>query len=167
MLKILHLAGAAGILGLFAIPAQAQQAKPAQCDVECTCWTPLVPSPVGSVVSSGGIVQASTATGYGPAPAGTPLNLGSQMTIGAASQANIVVGAQCNLDITSNSDVTVTEQCGQICVQVTQNTAPPVVAGGGALPLIILGTGAAVAAGIILLDDDDEGGGGGGRPASN
>jgi hypothetical protein len=159
MWRILPLALAAGMSALTAAPAQAADIT---CDVQCTCVTPKVGSPVGLIVSSGGIVQASTANGLGPAKAGTPLDIGGQLITGPASTAGVVVGTQCSLDIPPNSEMTITEQCGQICVQVTQNAAPPVVAGGGALPLIVLGTGAAIAGGILLLDDDDEG-----RPASN
>lgn len=130
---------------------------------ECTCLTPAGPEPIGSVVTSTDIVQASLggSTGLGPAPAGTALSLGSQLITGPAGTASIVVGTQCSLEILPNSEVTISQIGDNICVQVTQMAAPPVVARSGLGALILIGGG--VAAAIGLAEEED---GGGGVPAT-
>lgn len=132
----------------------------------CECRVPAgsAAGPIGQIVSAGGEVLASTPAGLELAAAGTDLYSGSQIIVGNDSAANISVGATCHLPLEANSETTIANTDGELCVRVskaaqviseeqtfgqTSQVTPPIV------PLLVIG---GTAAAVIAFGGGDDGG---------
>ncbi|RWD48761.1 hypothetical protein [Mesorhizobium sp.] len=146
-------------------------------DTSCTCTTPYqgAANSIGSIGHANGDVMVSQAAGYGPAKAGSALDFGSRVVVGARGSAFVNVGG-CNLDVPANSSLNISRVENNICLNVvgSEQTAAAVssehtgqIAPGGDrrsnTPLYIFG-GMAGAAGILAATQDDDDGDGGVSP---
>lgn len=168
------------IVNLIAMAAVAAVSVPsatfAKDVIPCSCVT-SGPSagPVGSIVAASGNVLTNGAKDFQPAAAGTPVSVGSEISVGAKSAAQISVGT-CGLSLSAGSVTRVmAQEGGNICVSSVQTTntaygadalgeqlpedpqvAAPVVAGTSWVPLGIFTTLAVTAAALPLLSDNDD-----------
>lgn len=98
---------------------------------ECGCSVPLVNLPttqvIGQLSATSGPVSMLGANGWVPAPAGTPLSVGSQIETGAGGTALLTV-AGCSLNIDAQSAVRLVAADQALCVAV-ESTTP--IGGGG------------------------------------
>ncbi|MER8436316.1 hypothetical protein NKH36_27165 [Mesorhizobium sp. M1312] len=134
-------------------------------DAPCTCTTPYqaAANSIGSIATANGDVMVSQAAGYGPAKAGSALDFGSRVVIGARGSASVNVGG-CNLDVPANSSLDISRVENNICLRMlgSEHTAqvPPGDNDRSNTPLFIFG-GMAGAAGILAATQDDGDGNGG------
>lgn len=89
----------------------------------CSCVTKGASAgEVGSFISANGSVMASGAKDYVNARAGTPISVGSEISVGGESSAEIAVGT-CALSLVPNSVTRVSAQeGGSLCVASVQTT---------------------------------------------
>ncbi|WP_292187626.1 hypothetical protein [Mesorhizobium sp.] len=137
-------------------------------DAPCTCTTAYqaAANSIGSIGRANGDVMVSQAAGYGPAKAGSALDFGSRIVVGARGSASVNVGG-CNLDVPANSSLDISRVENNICLKVVgseQTAAVGVspehtgqIAPGGArsnTPLFIFG-GMGLGAGVLAATQDD------------
>lgn len=140
-------------------------------DASCTCTT-VYQGPANSIGSIGradGDVMVSQAAGYGPAKAGSALDFGSRVVVGARGSASVNVGS-CNLSVPANSSLDISRVENNICLKVvgSEQTAAAGVSSehtgqigpGGNRSFIPLGifAGMAGTAGILAATQDDDNG---------
>lgn len=160
----LALAGSIASIGLGPVSSFAQ-------DAPCTCTTAYqaAANSIGAIGRANGDVMVSQAAGYGPAKAGSALNFGSRVVVGARGSASVNVGG-CNLDVPANSSLDISRAENNICLKVVgseQTAAVGVspehtgqIAPGGVgsnTPLFLFG-GMAAAAGVLAATQDDDDG---------
>ena len=149
----------------FLVAAGAGASFAGQADGACSCITagPAM-GQVGSVVSANGDVVTSGAKNFEAAKSGVPLSVGSEISVGAKSSAQISVGS-CTLPLMANSVTRVNAQKdGNICVASVQTSTSEY----GALigndddrdrswvPFALFGGSVGAAALLILTDDDKD-----------
>jgi hypothetical protein len=88
-------------------------------DASCSCATAYQGSanPIGSVRSVKGNVMVSQATGYETAKAGSGLDFGSRVVVGAKSSASVQVG-DCKLSVPTNSSLNISRVGNKICLRL-------------------------------------------------
>ncbi|RWI10179.1 hypothetical protein [Mesorhizobium sp.] len=141
-------------------------------DAPCTCTTAYqaAAKSIGSIGRANGDVMVSQVAGYGPAKAGSALDFGSRIVVGARGSASVNVGG-CNLDVPANSSLDISRVENNICLKVVgseQSAAVGVspehtgqIAPGGArsnTPLFIFGS-MGLGAGVLAATQDDGDGG--------
>lgn len=106
------LAGFAALVGLGQVSAFAQ-------DAACSCATAYQgpASPIGSIRSVNGSVMVSQTAGYEPAKAGSVLDFGSRVVVGAKGSASVRVG-DCRLSVPANSSLDISRVENNICLKV-------------------------------------------------
>lgn len=123
-----------------------------QAGTQCSCITAgSGAGQVGRIVAAKGEVLASGATNYEAAKAGTPISIGSEISVGAKSSAQISVGT-CALPLMANSVTRINAQAdGNICVASVQtsnaeygvtglSTGGQPLTENGIVPLVLFGT---------------------------
>ncbi len=139
----------AGIVGLGAVGsalADDTVQKPS-----CTCQTAYDGgNPVGSIRHVKGDVTVSRTTGFLPAKAGDPLDLGSRVMASANASASVRVGG-CSIEVPAGSNLDVSSDGQNICLSV--GGEKQVAAGSFNLPAALLG-GGLIAGGIIAATHD-------------
>lgn len=128
----------------------------AQAPGDCECLVPmsqLPPTgPIGQITTASGNVTLISVAGPQSAEAGVPVQAGDQLTVGPQSRAVLAIG-NCAIDLQPQSEATVAQQDGNICVRVSdvsvqagapQNMTPAIIGGavaiGGAALLFSSGT---------------------------
>ncbi|MER8956290.1 hypothetical protein NKH98_26965 [Mesorhizobium sp. M0833] len=129
-------------------------------DASCTCATAYQgTNPIGSIGSVNGDVMVSQVAGYGPAQAGSALEFGSRVVVGAKGSASVRVGG-CNLSVPANSTLDISRVENKICLNVlgSEHTAQTGDSNNDdnddKTPLYIFG-GMVGAAGILAATQDD------------
>ncbi len=139
----------AGIVGLGAVGsalADDTVQKPS-----CTCQTAYDGgNPVGSIRHVKGDVTVSRTTGFLPAKAGDPLDLGSRVMASANASAFVRVGG-CSIEVPAGSNLDVSSDGQNICLSV--GGEKQAAAGSFNLPAALLG-GGLIAGGIIAATHD-------------
>ncbi|TGP30220.1 hypothetical protein EN828_28260 [Mesorhizobium sp. M2D.F.Ca.ET.185.01.1.1] len=106
------LAGLVTLVGFGSAPVFAQ-------DTSCSCATAYhgPANPIGSIRSVSGNVMVSQTAGYGPAKAGSALDFGSRLVVGAKGSASVQVG-DCRLSVPANSSLDISRVENSICLKV-------------------------------------------------
>lgn len=138
---------------------------------DCSCVTSPTNAgtPIGSIISASDDTVYTSTEGLANASAGTPLRIGSEVTVGAGGFADISVGASCTLVIGPNSVASILQSAGPggpICVKISSlygaaqlaDQGIPPVSSNGLTSLLLVGGAAAVgiAAGIEALGGGDD-----------
>ncbi|MCP9234030.1 hypothetical protein NMG46_28125 [Mesorhizobium sp. LMG 17147] len=130
-------------------------------DASCTCATAYqgVASSIGSIGHANGDVMVSQTAGYGPAKAGSPLDFGSRVVVGAKGSASVNVGG-CSLNVPANSSLDISRVENKICLKVVGSEQTAAIGDPGDKSWVPLGifVGMAGAAGILAATQDDDNG---------
>ncbi|TIT03045.1 hypothetical protein [Mesorhizobium sp.] len=132
-------------------------------ETSCTCTTAYqgAANSIGSIGQANGDVMVSQAAGYGPAKAGSALDFGSRVVVGAKGSASVNIGG-CNLDVPANSSLDISRVDNNICLKVlgSEHTAQIGSDGNNNRSWVPLGifAGMAGAAGILAATQDDDNG---------
>ncbi len=133
----------------------------------CSCVSGLAASNtiVGTIVKTSGDVFYSGENGYVQAKAGAKLVTGSQVSVGANSSANLLVGATCKVNVPANSEVSILAPkagADELCVRVSSLAETPqegsstqAVGGVGFSVMAGLVVGGAVAGAVIATNSDN------------
>src|SRR5882672_7274445 len=148
------LTGFAALIGFGTVSSFAQ-------DGACTCATAYQgpANPIGSIGSVKGDAMVSQTAGYGPAKAGSALDFGSRVVVGAKGSASVHIGG-CNLNVPANSSLDISRVENNICLKVvgseqTGAIDPSLGGGGSNLPLYMFGAMAA-GAGITAATQNND-----------
>ncbi|MFB9985599.1 hypothetical protein ACFSQQ_40715 [Mesorhizobium kowhaii] len=106
------LAGLVTLVGFGSVSAFAQ-------DASCSCATayPGPAKPIGSIRNVTGNVMVSQTAGYVPAKAGSALDFGSRLVVGAKGSASVQVG-DCRLSVPANASLDISRIENKICLKV-------------------------------------------------
>ena len=132
-------------------------------DASCSCVTAYQgpPNPIGSIRSANGDVMVSQTAGYGPAKAGTALDFGSRVVVGAKGTASVLVGG-CGLDVPVNSSLDISRAGNSICLRLidSEQTAAIQPSGGGRGfgPPEAIFAGALLTSDVLAATQDDDSG---------
>ncbi|ESW77278.1 hypothetical protein X772_31475 [Mesorhizobium sp. LSJC280B00] len=126
-------------------------------DASCTCATAYTGvNPIGSLGRVDGDVMISQVAGYGPAQAGSALDFGSRVVVGAKGSASVSVGG-CKLSVPANSTLDISRVENKICLNVlgSERTAQTQNSNNNQsrVPLLIFG-GMALGAGVLAATAD-------------
>jgi hypothetical protein len=132
-------------------------------DAACSCVTAYrgPAGPIGSIRGVKGDVLVSQKAGYGSAKAGSVLNFGSRIVVGAKGAASVRVG-DCNLDVPANSSLDISRVDNNICLKVegpAQSAgAEPSGSAGGFGPPEGFFAGALLTSGLLAATQNDNSG---------
>lgn len=126
-------------VAFFAVPASAMAADLAgDAFSDCTCVADQVAGqPVANLIDPSGSVVYSGKNGYTPATGNVTLSDGSVVAVGTASSAAVASGTACNLSVTGNSLVSISQPngaAGKVCIKVSELTPADFTALAGAAP---------------------------------
>ncbi|MFD1983369.1 hypothetical protein ACFSOZ_11890 [Mesorhizobium newzealandense] len=106
------LAGLVTLVGFGSVPGFAQ-------DAACSCATAYQgpANPIGSIRNVTGNVMVSQTAGYVPAKAGSALDFGSRLVVGAKGSASVQIG-DCRLSVPANASLDISRIENKICLKV-------------------------------------------------